>query len=46
MFVTKKLTAIFTVQKLTDMVPTNKDFRSFPPGGLRPPSDELIWWED
>jgi hypothetical protein len=37
---------IFTVQKLTDMVPTTKIFRSLPPGGLGSGGDEAAtWWE-
>jgi hypothetical protein len=35
---------IFTLQKLTDMVPTNKIYRSMPPGGLG--IDTITWWED
>lgn len=35
---------IFGVQKLTDMVPTKKIFRAFPPGGLG--SETITWWED
>lgn len=36
----KEQGAIFTVQKLTDMVSTKKIFRAIPPVG-----DEPIWWE-
>ena len=35
---------IFTVQKLTDMVPTTKIFRAMPPGGLGS-GEEATWWE-
>jgi hypothetical protein len=36
---------IFTVQKLTDMVPTTKIFRAFPPGGLGSGDEAATWWE-
>ncbi len=43
-FVFPKPVYIFTVQKLTDMVPAKKIFRAFPPGGIT--VDTTTWWED
>ena len=42
----RKVGLIFTIQKLTDMVPTNKIFRAMPPGGLGTGTEVIAWWED